>query len=99
NTVVIMTSNIGSSHISEENSEHDLEDIIMVELRKHFKPELLNRIDDIVIFHSLDDSHFYGIAQKMLGELAERMKQQQLSLEVDDSVIEYIVEAGTDPIF
>lgn len=99
NTVVIMTSNIGSAHINEGDSEHDLEDIIMVELRKHFKPELLNRIDDIVIFHSLDNSHFYGIAKKMLGELAERMKQQQLSLKVDDSVIEYIVEAGTDPIF
>lgn len=99
NTVVIMTSNIGSAFIGGTDNEHDLEDIVMAELRKHFKPELLNRIDDIVIFHALGNSHFYGIAKKMLGELAQRMKGQQLELAVDDSVIEYIVEAGTDPVF
>lgn len=99
NTVVIMTSNIGSAYIGAEDTEHNIEDIVMSELRKHFKPELLNRIDDIVIFHALNNSHFYGIAKKMLAELAKRMKQQQLGLEVDDSVIEYIIEAGTDPLF
>lgn len=99
NTVVIMTSNIGSAYISGTDDEHELEDIVMVELRKHFKPELLNRIDDIVIFHALDNSHFYGIAKKMLGELGQRMKGQQLDLAVDDSVIDYIIEAGTDPVF
>lgn len=99
NTVVIMTSNIGSAYIGGNDNEHELEDIVMVELRKHFKPELLNRIDDIVIFHALDNSHFYGIAKKMLGELAQRMKGQQLDLVVDDSVIDYIIEAGTDPVF
>ncbi|GKW45107.1 ATP-dependent Clp protease ATP-binding subunit [Planococcus sp. NCCP-2050] len=99
NTVVIMTSNIGSAYIGGTDNEHELEDIVMVELRKHFKPELLNRIDDIVIFHALDNSHFYGIAKKMLGELGQRMKGQQLDLAVDDSVIDYIIEAGTDPVF
>ncbi|WP_083394515.1 ATP-dependent Clp protease ATP-binding subunit [Planococcus donghaensis] len=99
NTVVIMTSNIGSTYISDTSSEHDVEDIVMRELRKHFKPELLNRIDDIVIFHALNNDHFYGIAKKMIGELAVRMGQQQIKLSVDDSVINYIVEAGTDPVF
>ena len=99
NTVVIMTSNIGSSHITEKNTEHDIEDIVMAELRKHFKPELLNRIDDIVIFHSLDNSHFYRIARKMTNELAERLRKQEITLEVDDSVINYVLEAGTDPLF
>lgn len=99
NTVVIMTSNIGSAFIGQETKEHSLDDIIMAELRKHFKPELLNRIDDIVIFHALDNSHFYGIAKKMLAELGERLAQQQLVLEVDDSVVRYVVEAGTDPLF
>ncbi|EGA89266.1 chaperone clpB, partial [Planococcus donghaensis MPA1U2] len=99
NTVVIMTSNIGSAHINETSSEHDVEDIVMGELRKHFKPELLNRIDDIVIFHALTNDHFYGIAKKMIGELAARMNQQHIKLSVDDSVINYIVEAGTDPVF
>ncbi|MGI2327437.1 ATP-dependent Clp protease ATP-binding subunit [Planococcus sp. YIM B11945] len=99
NTVVIMTSNIGSAFIGEENNEHNIEDIVMAELRKHFKPELLNRIDDIVIFHSLNNTHFFGIAKKMLADLAKRMKQQQIELAVDDSVIDYIIEAGTDPVF
>ncbi|RNF38155.1 ATP-dependent Clp protease ATP-binding subunit [Planococcus salinus] len=99
NTVVIMTSNIGSSHINEKSKGHDIEDIIMAELRKHFRPELLNRIDDIVIFHALNNSHFYGIAKKMLKELSVRMEQQQIDLSVDDSVIDYIIEAGTDPVF
>lgn len=99
NTVVIMTSNIGSAYISDTSSEHDIEDIVMSELRKHFKPELLNRIDDIVIFHALNNTHFYGIAKKMIAELAVRISQQQIKLTVDDSVIRYIVEAGTDPVF
>ncbi|TWT04865.1 ATP-dependent Clp protease ATP-binding subunit [Planomicrobium sp. CPCC 101079] len=99
NTVVIMTSNIGSAFIGDESDEHDIEDIVMAELRRHFKPELLNRIDDIVIFHALNNSHFYGIAKKMLSELASRMRQQQIDLSVDDSVVEYIVEAGTDAVF
>lgn len=99
NTVVIMTSNIGSQHISNTSDEHDMEDIVMMELRKHFRPELLNRIDDIVIFHALSEEHFYGIAKKMIGELAKRMSKQQITLEVADSVIDYIVEAGTDPVF
>ncbi len=99
NTVVIMTSNIGSQHIGAESSEHGIEDIVQQELRKHFRPELLNRIDDIVIFHALSDKHFYGIAKKMLAELAKRVSQQQISLEVDDAVVDFIVEAGTDPVF
>ncbi|PSL28383.1 ATP-dependent Clp protease ATP-binding subunit ClpB [Planomicrobium soli] len=99
NTVVIMTSNIGSAFIGNESDEHDIEDIIMAELRRHFKPELLNRIDDIVIFHALNNSHFYGIAKKMLAELANRMRQQQIELSVEESVVEYIVEAGTDAVF
>ncbi|MBT2570417.1 AAA family ATPase [Planococcus sp. ISL-110] len=99
NTVVIMTSNIGSAYISDTSSEHDIEDIVMTELRKHFKPELLNRIDDIVIFHALNNTHFYGITKKMIAELAARISQQQIKMTVDDSVIDYIVEAGTDPVF
>ncbi|WP_422123752.1 ATP-dependent Clp protease ATP-binding subunit [Planococcus sp. X10-3] len=99
NTVVIMTSNIGSSHIGLKDSKHEIEDIVMMELRKHFKPELLNRIDDIVIFHALDNSHFYRIAKKMINELAERLQRQEITLEVDDSVIDYILAAGTDPLF
>lgn len=99
NTVVIMTSNIGSSHIQQNEGKHDIEDIIMAELRKHFKPELLNRIDDIVVFHALENQHFYYIAKKMINELAGRLSQQDIGLEVTDSVIDYVLEAGTDPLF
>ena len=99
NTVVIMTSNIGSAFITDVRDDKAIDDIVMSELRKHFKPELLNRIDDIVIFHALNDSHFMGIAKKMIAELAKRVKSQHIDLEVDDAVLEYIIEAGTDAMF
>ncbi|MTD30466.1 ATP-dependent Clp protease ATP-binding subunit [Planomicrobium sp. YIM 101495] len=99
NTVVIMTSNIGSSFIGADTGDHELEDVVMAELRKHFKPELLNRVDDIVIFHALNDKHFHGIAKKLLGDLAKRMLGLEITLEADEDVISYIVEAGTDAVF
>ncbi|HSI66603.1 MAG TPA: AAA family ATPase [Planococcus sp. (in: firmicutes)] len=99
NTVVIMTSNIGSAFITDVRDDKAIDDIVMSELRKHFKPELLNRIDDIVIFHALNESHFMGIAKKMIAELAKRVKSQHIDLEVDDAVLEYIIEAGTDAMF
>ncbi|AQQ53923.1 ATP-dependent chaperone ClpB [Planococcus lenghuensis] len=98
NTVVIMTSNIGSAFIA-DSSEHETEDLVMAELRNHFRPELLNRIDDIIIFHSLGNAHFYGIAKKMMKDLEQRVSQQGISLDVADSVIRYVVEAGTDSVF
>lgn len=102
NTVVIMTSNIGSHLLLEQEAhttEHAMEDLIMMELRQHFKPELLNRLDDTIIFHSLSGDTFKRIAEKMLNELADRLKEQEFTLTYDDAVVDWIVESGTDADF
>lgn len=101
NTVIIMTSNIGShlllEHAGEEN--HALEDIMMTELRQYFRPELLNRMDDIVLFHALSGNTFNLIAKKMLHDLEVRLLEQQIDLQYEEEVIDWIVAHGTDAQF
>lgn len=101
NTVIIMTSNIGSQYLLEAGSHFDeeVENVVMVELRKHFKPELLNRIDDIILFHALTDEHFNAIAWKYIKQLQERVAENEITLIVDDEVVDWIVENGVDPQF
>lgn len=99
NTVIIMTSNIGSQLLLEEELTASIEDKMMVELRQYFKPELLNRVDDIVMFHQLNGQTFHLIAEKMLNDLKNRLAQQQLSLTYDQEVVEWIVNQGTDAQF
>ena len=88
NTVVIMTSNIGSAYLLQgqfESDEHAAEDLVMAELRRHFKPELLNRMDDIIIFHSLSGNSFRLIAHKMLEDLVRRLDEQEVDLVYDEA--------------
>ncbi|MEZ7170470.1 ATP-dependent Clp protease ATP-binding subunit [Sporosarcina sp. OR05] len=102
NTVVIMTSNIGSTYLLDgqfDSDEHAAEDLVMAELRRHFKPELLNRMDDIIIFHSLSGDTFRLIAGKMLDDLAKRLDSQDVELVFDDAVLDWIVDQGTDADF
>ncbi|GEN82938.1 chaperone protein ClpB [Sporosarcina luteola] len=102
NSVVIMTSNIGSAYLLEgqfESDEHAVEDLVMAELRRHFKPELLNRMDDIIIFHSLSGDSFRLIARKMLEDLVKRLEEQEVDLEYSDDVLDWIVREGTDADF
>ncbi|PIC62790.1 ATP-dependent chaperone ClpB [Sporosarcina sp. P13] len=102
NTVVIMTSNIGSAYLLDNNledDEHAKEDLIMAALRGHFKPELLNRMDDIIIFHSLTVDSFKSITRKMLGDLEKRLEQQDVSLAFDEDVVDWIVKEGADADF
>ena len=102
NTVIIMTSNIGSSYLLHgvgDTENHAAEDLVMAELRNHFKPELLNRMDDIIIFHSLTGDSFKLIARKMLDNLAVRIHQQEVTMEYTEDVLDWIVEEGTDADF
>lgn len=101
NTVVIMTSNIGSHYLLEAKPENkqSVEDLVMTELRTHFKPELLNRVDDIITFHALSAGHFHAIAWKYVGQLQERVAQQEIELKVSNEVVDWIVEHGTDAQF
>ncbi|MEC1178823.1 AAA family ATPase [Metasolibacillus meyeri] len=97
NTVIIMTSNIGSSYLL-ENSE-EAEALVMTALRQHFKPELLNRVDDIVTFHALTDEHFYAIAWKYIQQLQARIAEQEITVNVDDAVVHWVVKEGVDAQF
>ncbi|MDW0111433.1 ATP-dependent Clp protease ATP-binding subunit [Sporosarcina aquimarina] len=102
NTVVIMTSNIGSQYLMSgqfESEEHATEDLVMAELRNHFKPELLNRMDDIIIFHSLSGNAFVQISRKMLEDLVRRLAGQDIRLTYEDSVLDWVVAEGTDADF
>lgn len=101
NTVVIMTSNIGSHYLLETKPENaqTVEDLVMSELRAHFKPELLNRVDDIIMFHALSREHFHAIAWKYVGQLQNRVAEQEIELKVSDEVVDWIVEHGIDPQF
>ncbi|RND00622.1 ATP-dependent Clp protease ATP-binding subunit [Lysinibacillus halotolerans] len=101
NTVVIMTSNIGSHYLLESKLEQQeaVEDLVMNELRLHFKPELLNRIDDIILFHALSSKHFSDITWKYIEQLRKRIAEQEINLVVDERVVDWIVEQGSDPQF
>ena len=101
NTVIIMTSNIGSQYLLDvqEKPNDDLEQVIMGALRQHFKPELLNRVDDIILFHALSNEHFHAIAWKYVKELQVRVAEQEITLQVDDEVIDWVVAEGVDAQF
>jgi ATP-dependent Clp protease ATP-binding subunit ClpB len=101
NTVVIMTSNIGSQHIQDlaDQPYEVVKEVIRDELKTAFRPEFLNRIDEIVVFHGLDASHIEPIARIQLKRLAERLAQQDMRLEVTDAAIQELARAGYDPVF
>jgi ATP-dependent Clp protease ATP-binding subunit ClpC len=111
NTVVIMTSNLGAQFIKrqgvmgfrptrDEEANYDtMKQKIMDEVKRTFRPEFLNRIDEIVVFHSLTKEHLKQIAELMLKRVAERMRENGLQLEVSERAKEIIVDEGTDPEF
>ncbi len=107
NTIVIMTSNIGSPIIQEYYStgklatkDHaEMERLVRTELRAHFRPEFLNRVDDIIIFHRLDEKQIAHIVEIQLNRLEKRLFQQQLSLDVDRSAKTLLAKEGYDPQF
>jgi ATP-dependent Clp protease ATP-binding subunit ClpB len=107
NTIVIMTSNIGSPIIQEYFSagkmspkeRSEMEKLVKAELKKHFRPEFLNRVDDNIIFHSLDEQQLVSIVDVQLKRLEKRLAQQQLTLEVDKSVKLLLAREGFDPQF
>lgn len=97
NTVIILTSNIGSQFLLEGSEES--EQLVQTALRQHFKPELLNRMDDIIMFHALSNEHFHKIAWKYVKQLQDRVAEQEITLSVDNEVVDWIVKHGIDPQF
>jgi ATP-dependent Clp protease ATP-binding subunit ClpB len=101
NTIIIMTSNLGSQKIQAMADEpHELMKIsVMAEVKSHFKPEFINRIDEIVVFHPLDKSQIMGIARFQLRRLEERLRKLDHTLQITDAALALIAEAGFDPVY
>ena len=98
NTIIIMTSNIGSQYLLQGNNEETRHEVEM-ELKAHFKPEFLNRIDEIVMFNSLDNQVVYKIIDKFIAQLSKRLEQQNISVQVSDGAKEEIAREGFDSTF
>jgi len=99
NTLIIMTSNLGSAEIMRKHGDISREEIQSM-LIKFFRPEFLNRVDDIVVFKALEQVQIKGIVKLILTELGERLhNQMELTLTYDDSALEYLAKAGFDPDF
>ncbi|MFI9436501.1 MULTISPECIES: ATP-dependent chaperone ClpB [Streptosporangium] len=104
NTVLIMTSNLGSIYLlegvtSSGEIKHDAQEQVMAELRSHFRPEFLNRVDDIVIFKPLTPQEIEHIVELMFGELRVRLAERGIRLEVSEAARRYIAERGYDPVY
>jgi ATP-dependent Clp protease ATP-binding subunit ClpB len=101
NTVVVMTSNLGS-HMIQSMAGSDpglVKTAVLAEVKTHFRPEFVNRIDEIVVFHALDEKHIRSIARIQLRHLAERLAKLEIGLEVADSALAELAKVGFDPVY
>ena len=99
NTVIIMTSNIGSQYIMEEESKEARRRLVTDALRAHFRPEFLNRVDEIIIFDRLSEDDLKKIVEIQLGRLSKRLEQQKIALKLSDSAKELLAREGYDPVY
>jgi ATP-dependent Clp protease ATP-binding subunit ClpB len=105
NTLIVMTSNIGSHRILDERGagsggsfEH-IEAAVMDELRKRFRPEFLNRVDEVIVFHRLTEEHLKQIVEIQLGQLRQRLQERHITLELSEAVKGHLVQTGYDPAY
>ncbi len=108
NTIIILTSNIGSNKLNKSNvslgfgentTEEDKQQVMLNELKKYFKPELINRIDNIVVFNKLSEKVMKDIAKKMLSDLNKNLKQSDIELKFTQATLNYLVKNGTNEDF
>ena len=111
NTIIIATSNIGSENITREYTSigfsnpvssrkyEEIRDRVMREVKAVFRPELLNRIDDLIVFHQLEREHIREIVDLTLADLSERLEEQNLAIQVTDAVKEKLADDGYDPVY
>ncbi len=101
NTVVVMTSNLGSHQIVQMvgQSSESIRDAVWAEVKKHFRPEFLNRIDETVVFHALDQAHITSIAKIQLQLLEARLEKMELKLDVSPAALAALAKVGFDPVF
>jgi len=105
NTIVIMTSNIGSQRILQYKGStigeiYDrMKDAVLDEMRHHFRPEFLNRVDEVIVFHALGEEHLKEIVVIQLGRLHERLAERHITLELTDAAKTHLVRVGYDPVY
>jgi ATP-dependent Clp protease ATP-binding subunit ClpB len=101
NTVIVMTSNLGSHQIMQMagQSSEAIRDAVWVEVKQHFRPEFLNRIDEAVVFHALDAKHIEQIARIQLQVLESRLEKMEMKLDVTARALGELAKAGFDPVF
>jgi ATP-dependent Clp protease ATP-binding subunit ClpB len=105
NTIVIMTSNIGSHRILEYRGAFEgeayerMKQAVLDEMRRHFRPEFLNRVDEIIVFHALSEEHLKQIVEIQLGYLRRRLAERHIQIELTEAAREYLVRIGYDPTY
>ncbi|MEO5933557.1 MAG: AAA family ATPase, partial [Duganella sp.] len=101
NTVIVMTSNLGSHKIQAMDSDDPglVKLAVMAEVRAHFRPEFINRIDELVVFHALDEKNIGAIAKIQLKHLEQRLAKMEMTLDVSAQALQKIAEAGYDPVY
>ncbi|MDR2244408.1 MAG: AAA family ATPase, partial [Burkholderiales bacterium] len=103
NTVIVMTSNLGSHRIQQMadsgGGQSAIKEAVMEEVKTHFRPEFINRIDEIVVFHPLDEKHIADIAKIQMRALEARLAKMEIQLVVDDNALAKVARAGFDPVF
>jgi ATP-dependent Clp protease ATP-binding subunit ClpB len=101
NTVIVMTSNLGSQMIQQMAGDDYgvIKLAVMAEVKTYFRPEFINRIDEVVVFHALDERHIASIAKIQLGYLEKRLAKLEIRLEVTDAALAELARAGFDPVF
>ena len=102
NTVIVMTSNLGSHDVRElgdNPTREEVRTVVMAAVSQHFRPEFINRIDELVVFHSLEKAQIRGIADIQLDRLRARLSERDLSLSIDDTAFDQLIEAGFDPVY
>jgi ATP-dependent Clp protease ATP-binding subunit ClpB len=105
NIIVIMTSNIGSHRILEYRgsfageSYDRMKSAVLEELRRHFRPEFLNRVDEIIVFHALSEEHLKDIVEIQLAGLRKRLAERHIELELSDAARSFLVHSGYDPAY
>ncbi|MBQ1640792.1 MAG: AAA family ATPase, partial [Lachnospiraceae bacterium] len=104
NTIIIMTSNLGSSYLldgidEDGNIKAEAEELVMSDLRGNFRPEFLNRLDEIIMFKPLTKDNIGGIVELLLDELNERLVDRDLHIELTDAAKTYVIDNGYDPVY
>jgi ATP-dependent Clp protease ATP-binding subunit ClpB len=102
NTVIVMTSNLGSDRIhgmSDDTSYEDMKDIVMDVVAAHFRPEFINRIDDLVVFHALSSKQIRAIADIQIERVARRLLEQDIHIEVSTAAKDFLGKVGFDPVY